>query len=138
MGPVGSGQAAKTVNQVIVGGLAEADCEALALSEKLNPPSERLLSVLCGGAADSWFLRHRGQSMLEDRFDVGFKLSLLLKDLKTIRALARDLDIEMHTVDAAIGDYEALVAAGDGDNDISGLIKRKRMQTGTNRKGQTI
>jgi 3-hydroxyisobutyrate dehydrogenase len=136
MGPVGSGQATKAVNQVIVGGLAEAVCEALALSEKLNLPSERLLTVLCGGAADSWFLRHRGHTMLENRFDVGFKLSLLLKDLKIIRALARDLDIEMHTVDAAIGDYEALVAAGDGDNDISGLIKRKRMQMSADGKGQ--
>jgi hypothetical protein len=39
-------------------------------------------------------------------------------------------------VDAAIGDYEALVAAGDGDNDISGLIKRKRMQMSADGKGQ--
>jgi len=133
MGPAGSGQATKAVNQVIVGGLAEAVCEALALSEKLNLPSERLLSVLSGGAADSWFLRHRGKSMLENRFETGFKLSLLLKDLKIIRALARELDIEMHTVDNAIGDYEALVAAGDGDNDISGLIKRKRKQMSADR-----
>ena len=116
--------------------MAEAVCEALALSEKLNLPSERLLSVLCGGAADSWFLRQRGQSMLEDRFETGFKLSLLLKDLKIIRTLARELNIEMHTVDAAIGDYEALVTAGDGNNDISGLIKRKRTQMSADRKIQ--
>jgi 3-hydroxyisobutyrate dehydrogenase len=136
MGPVGSGQATKAVNQVIVGGMAEAVCEALALSEKLNLPSERLLPVLCGGAADSWFLRHRGQSMLDNRFETGFKLSLLLKDLKIIRALARELNIDMHTVNAAIGDYEALVTAGDGDNDISGLIKRKRMQMSADRNEQ--
>jgi len=128
MGPVGSGQATKAVNQVIVAGLAEAVCEALALSEKLNLPSERLLSVLTAGAADSWFLRHRGQSMLENRFDIGFKLSLLLKDLKIVRLLARDLNINLSTVDAAIGDYEKLVTAGDGNNDISGLIRRKRAQ----------
>ena len=91
-------------------------------------PSERLLPVLCAGAADSWFLRHRGQSMLENRFETGFKLSLLLKDLKIVRALARDLNIDMQTVDSAIADYEELVAAGDGDNDISGLIKKKRLQ----------
>ena len=128
MGSVGSGQATKAVNQVIVAGLAEAVCEALALSEKLYLPSERLLPVLCAGAADSWFLRHRGQSMLENRFETGFKLSLLLKDLKIVRALARDLNIDMQTVDSAIADYEELVAAGDGDNDISGLIKNKRLQ----------
>ncbi len=128
MGPVGSGQATKAVNQVIVAGLAEAVCEALALSEKLNLPSERLLSVLTAGAADSWFLRHRGQSMLENRFETGFKLSLLLKDLKIIQSLARNLNINLNTVDAAINDYEKLVTAGDGNNDISGLIRRKRAQ----------
>jgi 3-hydroxyisobutyrate dehydrogenase len=126
MGPVGSGQATKAVNQVVVAGVAEAVCEALALSEKLNLPSERLLSVLTAGAADSWFLRHRGQSMLENRFETGFKLSLLLKDLKIIRSLARELNIEIQTVEAAIADYEKLVSHGDGDNDISGLIRRKR------------
>ena len=126
MGPVGAGQATKAVNQVIVGGIAEAVCEALALSEKLNLPSERLLSVLGAGAADSWFLEHRGHSMLQDRFDKGFKLELLLKDLKIIRALARELDISMTTVENAISEYEKLVDAGDGGNDISGLIKLKR------------
>ncbi len=126
MGPVGSGQATKAVNQVMVGGIAEAVCEALALSEKLNLPSERLLSVLGAGAAGSWFLEHRGHSMLQNRFEQGFKLELLLKDLKIIRALARELDISMTTVGSAIRDYEQLVAAGDGDNDISGLIRLKR------------
>ena len=128
MGPVGSGQATKAVNQVIVGGIAEAVCEALALSEKLNLPSERLLSVLTAGAADSWFLRHRGQSMLEDRFEPGFKQALLLKDLKIVQTMARNLNISMQMVEATIEDYAALVAAGDGDKDTSGLIKRKRAQ----------
>jgi 3-hydroxyisobutyrate dehydrogenase len=128
MGPVGSGQATKAVNQVIVGGIAEAVCEALALSEKLNLPSERLLTVLGAGAAGSWFLDHRGQSMLKNQFEKGFKLELLLKDLKIIRVLARDLDISMTTVENAINEFECLVEAGDGNNDISGLIKLKRIQ----------
>lgn len=126
MGPVGAGQATKAVNQVIVGGIAEAVCEALALGEKLNLPSERLLQVLGAGAAGSWFLKHRGQSMLEDRFEKGFKLSLLLKDLKIIESLARDLNISMRVVEQAIIDYQELVDAGEGNNDISGLIRLKR------------
>lgn len=126
MGPVGSGQATKAVNQVIIAGIAEGVCEALALSEKLNLPSQRLLSVLGAGAAGSWFLEHRGASMLENRFDTGFKPALLLKDLKIVRELARDLDIELNTVDAAIRDYEALIEGGNEDNDISGLIRLKR------------
>jgi 3-hydroxyisobutyrate dehydrogenase len=128
MGPVGSGQATKAVNQVMIAGIAEAVCEALALSEKLNLPSERLLSVVGAGAAGSWFLGHRGQTMLESEFDVGFKLSLLLKDLLICQALAQDLDISMPTVEAAIKDYRKLVELGDGDFDISGLIRLKRGQ----------
>lgn len=126
MGPVGSGQATKAVNQVMIAGIAEAVCEALALGEKLNLPSERLLSVVGAGAAGSWFLGHRGQSMLESRFDVGFKLSLLLKDLLICQALAQELDISLPTVEAAIKDYSALVELGDGNHDISGLIRLKR------------
>ena len=126
MGPVGSGQATKAVNQVMIAGIAEAVCEALALGEKLNLPSERLLSVVGAGAAGSWFLGHRGQSMLENRFNVGFKLSLLLKDLLICRGLAQDLNISVPTVDAAISDYSKLVELGDGDHDISGLIRLKR------------
>ena len=126
MGPVGSGQATKAVNQVMIAGIAEAVCEALALGEKLNLPSERLLSVVGAGAAGSWFLEHRGESMLENRFNVGFKLSLLLKDSLICEALAQDLDISMPTVEAAIRDYGKLVDLGDGDHDISGLIRLKR------------
>lgn len=126
MGPVGSGQATKAVNQVMVAGIAEATCEALALAEKLNLPSERLLSVVSAGAAGSWFLAHRGASMLENRFDTGFKLSLLLKDLLICRSLAQDLDIKIPTVEAAIMDYSVLVEKGHGDHDISGLIHLKR------------
>ena len=126
MGPVGSGQATKAVNQVMIAGIAGAVCEALALSEKLNLPSERLLSIVSTGAAGSWFLEHRGKSMLENSFDVGFKLSLLLKDLLICRELAQDLDISIPTVETAIKDYRTLVELGDGDNDISGLIRLKR------------
>ena len=64
--------------------------------------------------------------MLEDSFDVGFKLSLLLKDLLICQELARELNISMPTTEAAIKDYRELVALGDGDHDISGLIQLKR------------
>jgi 3-hydroxyisobutyrate dehydrogenase len=131
MGPVGSGQATKAVNQVMIAGIAEAVCEGLALGEKLNLPSERLLSIVGAGAAGSWFLEHRGQTMLDNSFNVGFKLSLLLKDLMICKDLARELDIIMPTVESAIKDYSDLVELGDGDNDISGLIRLKR---GTDRK----
>ena len=64
--------------------------------------------------------------MLDDRFETGFKPALLLKDLKIVRELARDLDFELNTVNAAIEDYETLLEGGNEDNDISGLIRLKR------------
>jgi 3-hydroxyisobutyrate dehydrogenase len=130
MGPVGAGQATKAVNQVMIAGIAEAVCEALSLGEKLNLPSERLLSVVGAGAAGSWFLAHRGKTMLDDEFDVGFKLSLLLKDLLICKSLAQELNISLPTTEAAIEDYRELVALGDGDHDISGLIRLKRDKQG--------
>jgi len=126
MGPVGSGQATKAVNQVMIAGIAEAVCEALALGEKLNLPSERLITIVSAGAAGSWFLDHRGRTMMDNSFDVGFKLSLLLKDLLICQSLAQDLNISLPTVEAAIRDYRKLVELGDGDHDISGLIRLKR------------
>ena len=125
-GPVGAGQATKAVNQFMIAGIAEGVCEAHALGEKLNLPSERLLSVVGAGAAGSWFLDHRGKTMLANEFDVGFKLSLLLKDLLICRTLAQELDISLPIVETAIADYRELVELGDGNNDISGLIRLKR------------
>ena len=52
----------------------------------------------------------------------------LLKDLGIVKALARELDIGMPVVEAAIRDYAELVARGEGNNDISGLVRKKRME----------
>ncbi|MEJ2534605.1 MAG: NAD(P)-dependent oxidoreductase [Gammaproteobacteria bacterium] len=126
MGGVGAGQATKAVNQVMVAGIAEAVCEGLALAEKLNLPPERLINVLSAGAAGSWFLDKRGLTMLQDRFAPGFKSGLLLKDLRICEALARELDMNLPMVEAAIEDYAALVDAGHADSDTSVLIELKR------------
>ena len=126
MGEVGAGQATKAVNQVMVAGIAEAVCEALAFGEKLGLPRERLLGVLGAGAANSWFLEKRGASMLEERFDSGFKLGLLHKDLGIVRAMAQRLGAHLPVVDAAFADYQALLDEGRFDEEISALIRLKR------------
>lgn len=126
MGPVGAGQASKAINQVMVAGIAEGVCEALALAEQMGLPQDRLLAVLTAGAANSWFLEKRGASMLRSEFTPGFKLGLLRKDLEIVRALAEDLGAELPVVNQALADYRALQAAGHGDEEISALIRRKR------------
>lgn len=125
LGPVGSGQAAKAVNQVMVAGIAEAVCEALALAERLGLPAEALLPALSAGAAQSWFLDKRGASMLRREFAQGFKAALLAKDLAIVERLGQELGIRLAVVDQAIADYRRLVALGHGEEDISALIRLK-------------
>ena len=126
LGHAGSGQAAKAVNQLMVSGIAEGVCEALALMDKLDLPREHMLELLSGGAAASWFLEKRGRTMLADEFEVGFAPALLLKDLKICRNLCEDVGFKSAVVRQAIEDYSALVDSGDTGKDISALIRLKR------------
>ena len=126
MGPVGAGQATKAVNQIMIGGIAEGVCEALAFADALGLPRERLLQVLTAGAANSWFLEKRGQSMFDGRFDGGFKLALLHKDLGIVREMAAALGASLPTVERAFTDYSALKALGHGEQEISSLFTLKR------------
>ena len=126
LGHPGSGQAAKAVNQLMVSGIAEAVCEALALMDRLDLPREHMLELLSGGAAASWFLDKRGRTMLADEFEVGFAPALLLKDLKICRSLCEEVDFESSVVRQAIEDYSRLVDQGEPGKDISALIRLKR------------
>ena len=126
LGHAGSGQAAKAVNQLMVSGIAEAVCEALALMDKLDLPREHMLELLSGGAAGNWFLDKRGRTMLADEFEVGFAPALLLKDLKICRSLCEEVDFESSVITQAIKDYSALLDQGETGKDISTLIRLKR------------
>jgi 3-hydroxyisobutyrate dehydrogenase len=129
MGPLGAGQDTKAVNQVLVAGIAEAVCEGLALAKAIGLDRDRLLAVLTGGAANSWFLEKRGATMWDDSFSVGFKQSLLLKDLEIVRQLSVTAGTARTVVTRALEDYAQLVASGHGDDDISGLIRIKHAST---------
>jgi 3-hydroxyisobutyrate dehydrogenase len=126
MGPVGAGQDTKAVNQVLVAGIAAGVCEGLALAEALGLDPERLLPTLGAGAAGCWFLDKRGATMLRDEFAVGFKLSLLHKDLRIVRELARSAGCDRSVIEKALADYAELMTLGHGDEDISALIRLKR------------
>ncbi|MGY6586872.1 MAG: NAD(P)-dependent oxidoreductase [Wenzhouxiangella sp.] len=126
LGPVGSGQAGKAVNQLMVAGIAEAVCESLALLERLDLPREPMLELLSGGAAGNWFLDKRGRTMLADEFDIGFAPALLLKDLKICRALCEQLGFDSSVVKQALADYQQLVDDDERGRDISALIHLKQ------------
>ena len=126
MGDVGAGQNTKSVNQVLVAGIAQATCEGLALGEALGLDPERLLPTLMAGAANSWFLEKRGATMMKNEFSVGFKLALLHKDLGIVDALAKAAGTDRSIIEKSLADYAELMKQGHGDDDISGLIRLKR------------
>ena len=122
-GDVGAGQATKAVNQVMVAGIAEAVCEALALARALHLDTDAVVDTLVNGAAASWFLDKRGRTMLAGEFDIGFKLRLLHKDLGILQAIGDEIGMALPTVDRARADFGSLMDSGHGDEDISALIR---------------
>jgi 3-hydroxyisobutyrate dehydrogenase len=126
LGPAGSGQAAKAVNQVMAAGINQAVTEAMAFAQALGLPLEKLIEVIGSGAAGNWFVNHRGLSMVEGRYPPGFKLALHHKDLDICLAMAAQLGGELPLSAQTLADYERLMAAGHGDEDISALYRLKR------------
>lgn len=128
MGGIGAGQNTKAVNQVLIAGIAQAVTEGLALGEALGLDPAVLLPTLGAGAAGNWFLEKRGATMLRNEFSVGFKLSLLYKDLGIVQSLAAAAGTDRSIIEKSLGDYAELLARGHGDDDISALIRLKRPQ----------
>jgi len=122
-GPVGSGQEAKAVNQVLVAGSYAAVAEALELAERLGLDRQQVVAALKGGAAGSWALEHRSSPMINDHYPLGFKLALHRKDLAIAleAAAAQQLELPVSQLVAAMED--ALMAAGHGDLDVSALAR---------------
>ncbi|BBL74329.1 NAD(P)-dependent oxidoreductase [Methylomagnum ishizawai] len=126
MGDTGMGQATKAVNQVMCAGINQAVTEALAFGERLGLDMGKLIEVVSGGAAGNWFLEKRGPTLTQDVFRPGFKLALHHKDLKICEAMAEDLGTALPLSTATRQDYERLMAAGHGEEDISALYRLKR------------
>ncbi len=124
LGPVGAGQAAKAVNQVLVAGSYAAVAEALALGQRLGLPMEEVRRALLGGAAGSWALEHRGGAMLQGEFPLGFRLRLHRKDLAiALEAAAAAGGLELPVAELVAAMEDDLIAAGHGDEDVSALAR---------------
>ena len=121
-GPVGAGQITKTCNQLVVMATHESIAEALILAETSGLDPWRVREALMGGYAASPILEIQGPRMLNRDFAPGGKARFHLKDIKTIRELARELGLHLPTFEAAAGQVERLVQAGGGDLDNSALI----------------
>lgn len=127
IGPTGSGQACKAVNQIICAGINQAVTEGLAFGEAMGLDMAKVLQAISAGAAGNWFMDHRGRTMLAGTFAPGFKLSLHHKDLKICLDMAQgNAGCELPLVKRTVEDYEKLLAQGFGEEDISTLYRLRR------------
>lgn len=122
-GAVGSGQLAKMVNQICIAGCVEGLAEGLAFGMNAGLDMEKLIDALSGGAASSWQMVNRGRTMVEDKFDFGFALDWMRKDLGFALAEAKRNGSELPITRAVAERYDQLSAAGDGRLDTSSLIR---------------
>ena len=81
MGPAGAGQLTKMVNQICIAGLLQGLSEGLGFAQKAGLDGEAVLDVIAKGAAGSWQMENRGRTMLADKFDFGFAVDWMRKDL---------------------------------------------------------
>ena len=125
-GPVGAGQAAKAVNQVILAGtyLGVAEGLVLAVKSGLNP--EQVVAALSTGAAQSWVLANRSGRMLANEYPLGFRVALHLKDLGIALAMARETGAALPVAALAAQLEAGLVAGGHADDDMSALARSIR------------
>ena len=126
MGPTGSGQGTKAVNQIMAAGINQAVTEALAFAQAENLPLAKVIDVVSGGAAANWFLEHRGLSMTQHQYQPGFKLALHHKDLKICQSMAEQNSAGLPLAQQTITDYQQLINDGFGDEDISALYRLKQ------------
>jgi 3-hydroxyisobutyrate dehydrogenase len=124
MGPVGSGQAAKATNQIMVAGINQAVTEALAFGQAQGLPMDRLIEALEKGAAGNWFLSKRGATMLRGEFPLGFKMALHAKDLEICRLMAAEHDVKLPIVEMTLTHYVRLLEHS-AEEDISALFRLK-------------
>jgi 3-hydroxyisobutyrate dehydrogenase len=124
-GAQGAGQAAKATNQIMVAGIIRANAEALAFAAAYGLDLGKVIGTLGHGAAANWYLTHRGVNMERGAYPPGFRVRLHQKDLNICHQMARARGAELPVVEGTLRDYEKLIAAGHGDEDISAIYRLK-------------
>lgn len=122
MGPAGSGQLCKMVNQICVVGVIQGLAEGLNFGQRAGLDMEKVISVISKGAAHSWQMENRWKTMLENRFDFGFAIDWMRKDLGICLAESKVNGARL-PVTALLDQFYAQVQARGGRRwDSSGLI----------------
>ena len=124
LGPSGAGQLAKMVNQICIAGLVQGLSEAIAFGQNAGLDMKQVLDVIGKGAAQSWQMDNRGKTMVDDKFDFGFAVDWMRKDLGLVLDEAKRNGSRL-PVTALVDQFYADVQKMGGNRwDTSSLIKR--------------
>ena len=123
-GEAGCGQHAKMVNQICIAGCVQGLAEGLAFGMNAGLDMDKLISALSGGAASSWQMVNRSKTMVEGKFDFGFAIDWMRKDLGIALNEAERNGSKLDIARQVLSFYDELSARGDGRLDTSSLILR--------------
>ncbi len=126
MGGPGAGQLTKMVNQVCVAGVIEGLAEGLDLAMRSGLDPKRVLDVISKGAAQSWQMENRGPTMVDDRYDFGFAVDWMRKDLRIVAEQADAVGAPLPLTRDIARFYDEISASGGGRWDTSSLLRRLR------------
>ncbi|MDO6584624.1 NAD(P)-dependent oxidoreductase [Salipiger sp. 1_MG-2023] len=124
IGDSGAGQVAKSVNQICIAGLVQGLSEGLAFAEKAGIDARKVVEVIGGGAAGSWQMVNRYETMLDDKFEHGFAVDWMRKDLAICLATAEENGASLPVTALVDQFYKDVQNMGGGRWDTSSLVKR--------------
>ncbi|MCM0020745.1 MAG: NAD(P)-dependent oxidoreductase [Tagaea sp.] len=122
MGPVGSGQLTKMVNQICIAGLLQGLSEGMNFAMKAGLDTDKVLSVITAGAAGSWQMNNRAKTMVQGKFDFGFAVDWMRKDLSICLDEAKRNKARLPMTAVVDQFYAQVQARGGGRWDTSSLI----------------
>ena len=124
IGESGAGQLAKMMNQICIAGLMQGLSEALAFGQKAGLDGEKVVEVISQGAAGSWQMVNRHKTMLQDKFDYGFAVDWMRKDLGICLDTADEIGARLPVTALVDQFYKDVQLMGGGRGDTSSLIRR--------------
>ena len=124
MGNSGSGQLTKMVNQICIGGLLQALAEGMSFSEKAGLNTKDVMEVITKGAAQSWYMENRWSTMLQDKYDHGFAVNWMRKDLDIVEDQAAKIGASIEATKLVNNFYKEIQNMDGGRWDASSLLKR--------------
>ena len=124
MGESGSGQLTKMVNQICIAGLIQALAEGINFSDEVGLNTKDVIEVISKGAAQSWQMENRWETMINNEYDHGFAVDLMRKDLDIVLEKAKKNNISIDITKIINDYYKDIQNAGGGSLDTSSLLKR--------------